>query len=88
MMCMSMPISQLDGILDQLLLIWPQIYDYHLPPNYASNQKLLDLVAKKHVTNPVKDRLTLKTNNGQELYAFHKTPGFGADLYGGMFDDN
>ena len=81
MICMSMPISQLDTILKQLKIAWTQVYDFYIPPKHTMSQTLIAFANSSRIKDMPSSKETLTSNKGQQFIALHKSSKFGADLY-------
>ena len=87
MLCLSFSIDQLETIGKQILINYPQIYDYKIPEHFQSSilDNLIQATQGVHLNEyPFYNIGYLQTLSGEKFISFAKSSGFEDDLYSGI----
>lgn len=92
MICLSLPISALEQIGQQLFYAYPQVYDYFIPTSMQkvpALQNLISVVNGSHVkVSPYTSIQEIATIGKAEFVTFYKFSKFNDDLYTHLVSNN
>ena len=85
MLCMSLNVTELRKIGEQLKFTWPQVYDYFMPQfvhEFDHFSNLIDVIGGEHVRQAPWSSLNfIQTLGGEQMLSFAKFTDFEDDLY-------
>ena len=86
MLCMSLPLSEINSAGRQFQTTGPHFYNFSMPDSLKDTlPNLYDAtVNKKQIPVPSSHIATLKSKGGMEFTSFAKSKKFGKDLYAGL----
>nr|UOI85654.1 deoxyribonuclease 2-3 [Dugesia japonica] len=86
--CVSLNTSNLNDILIQLLLMYADVYSFHLPESFSDNTtlmyNLIKLIYNKHAPGLKSNIINLKTISNTPIMHFGKSSNFSDDLYAAL----